>query len=224
MDVSDFGTGGLYLLWGAAAYLLGSVSLGDLVARAAGFPIRSVGTGNPGTANVFREMGTRYAVLVLVLDAFKGAAAMLPMLVLDVSALAAAVGAAGVLTGHYLPVFWNFKGGTGMVVAIGVCFGLSPIGGLAGIPAALVALAMSRNAALSGAAFFIAAGVVGWWASSSVIPATLVALVAGSVVLKSCIQYGWLSGSTRGRTAGQAESYLPASTSVSGNPCNSHER
>ena len=195
MEVSDFGTGGLYLLWGVAAYLLGSVSFGDLVARATGFPIRSVGTGNPGTANIFREMGTRYAVLVLVLDALKGAAAMLPMFVLYVSAQGAAVGAAGVLRGHYLPVFWNFKGGTGMVVAIGVCFGLSPVGGLGGIPAGLVALALSRNAALSGTAFFIAAGVVGWWASSSVIPAGLVALVAGSVVLKSCIQYGWLSRS-----------------------------
>ena len=50
-----------YLLWVAAAYLLGSVSLGDVVARVAGFPIRIAGTGNPGTANVFREMGARYA-------------------------------------------------------------------------------------------------------------------------------------------------------------------
>ena len=204
MDVSDLGSGELYLLWGVAAYLLGSVSLGDLVARAAGFPIRSVGTGNPGTANVLREMGRRYAVLVLVLDALKGAAAMLPIFVFDVAPWGGAVGAAGVLAGHYLPVFWNFKGGTGMVVAIGVCFGLSPVGGLAGIPAALMALGLSRNAAVSGSAFFIVAGVVGWWASSSVVTAVLVAVAAGSVVLKSCIQYGWLSREGAGE-AGSAD-------------------
>ena len=130
----DLGIAWPYLLWGVAAYLLGSVSLGDIVARAAGFPIRDVGTGNPGTANIFREMGARYATLVLVLDMLKGSAAMLPMFVFDVTAWAGMVGAGGVLAGHYLPIFWNFKGGTGMVVAIGVCFGLSPIGGLAGIP------------------------------------------------------------------------------------------
>ena len=181
-----------YLLWAVAAYLLGSVSLGDMVARVAGFPIRSVGTGNPGTANVFREMGARYATLVLVLDILKGAAAMLPALVFDVTPWSGAMGAAGVLMGHYLPIFWNFKGGTGMVVAIGVCLGLAPAGGLAGVPVGLIALGLTRNPALSGAAFFVTAGVVGWLVSSSVIPAVLVALVAGSVVVKSCIQYGWL--------------------------------
>ena len=198
MDVSDWSNEGLHLLWGVAAYLLGSVSLGDLVARAAGFPIRSAGTGNPGTANVFREMGGRHAVLVLVLDALKGVVAMLPMFVFDVGAWGGAVGAAGVLLGHYLPVFWNFRGGTGMVVAIGVCFGLSPVGGLAGIPAALTALGLSRNAAVSGVAFFVTAGVVGWWASSSVAPTVLVAMAAGSVAVKSCIQYGWMSSADTG--------------------------
>ena len=48
-----------------------------------------------------------------------------------------------------------------MVVAIGVCFGLSPIGGLAGVPAGLIALGVRKNAALSGAAFFVTAGAVG---------------------------------------------------------------
>ena len=104
-DSAGVGIGWPYLLWAVAAYLLGSVSLGDMVARAAGFPIRSVGTGNPGTANVFREMGARYAALVLVLDMLKGAAAMLPAVAFDVSSWAGAVGAAGVLTGHYFPIF-----------------------------------------------------------------------------------------------------------------------
>ena len=82
MDVFEsvgISAGWPYLLWAVAAYLLGSVSLGDMVARVAGFPIRNVGTGNPGTANVFREMGARYATLVLVLDILKGSAAMLPV-------------------------------------------------------------------------------------------------------------------------------------------------
>ena len=78
-----------------------------------------------------------------------------------------------------------------------MCFGLSPIGGLAGIPAGLIALALKKNAALSGATFFVTAGAVGWWVSSSVMSAVLVAAVASSVVVKSCIQYGWLSSADR---------------------------
>ena len=89
-----------YLLWGVVAYLLGSISLGDMVARVARFPIRNVGTGNQGTANVFKEMGARYAALVLVLDFLKGSASMLPAFVFDVDDWAGAVGAAGVLMGH----------------------------------------------------------------------------------------------------------------------------
>ena len=195
----DISAGWPYLLWAVAAYLLGSVSLGDMVARVARFPIRITGTGNPGAANVFREMGPRYAALVLVLDILKGSAAMLPAFIFDLTPWSGAVGAAGVLMGHYLPIFWNFKGGTGMVVAIGVCVGLTPMGGLAGVPAGLIALGLTRNPALSGAAFFVTAGLVGWWTSSSAIPPVLVALVAGSVVVKSCIQYGWLRSVARDR-------------------------
>ena len=196
-DFVGVGLGWPYLLWAAAAYLIGSVSIGDMVARAARFPIRSVGTGNPGTANIFREMGARYAIVVLLLDVLKGWVAMLPTFLSDVPIWGGAVGAAGVLTGHYLPIFWNFKGGTGMVVAIGACFGLSPLGGLAGVPAGLTALGLSRNAALSGAMFFMVAGAVGWWHSTSVEVAVLVAIAAASVAVKSVVQCGWQSSTDR---------------------------
>ena len=74
-----------------------------------------------------------------------------------------------------------------------------PYGWVGRSPHWLIALGLSRNAALSGAAFFVAAGAVGWWASSSVLPAVFVTLAAGSVVVKSCIQYGWLSSADRAR-------------------------
>ena len=73
----------MYVLWGCAAYLLGSVSFGDIVARLARFPIRETGTGNPGAANIFREMGPRHAAAVMALDLAKGLAATLPAFLLD---------------------------------------------------------------------------------------------------------------------------------------------
>ena len=181
----------LYALWGCAAYLLGSVSFGDIVARVAGFPIRETGTGNPGVANMFREMGTRYSAIVLALDLVKGIVAMLPTLLLDLPAWTAAVGAAGVLLGHFLPVFWGFQGGTGMVVAMGVSFGLTPLGALIATPVSLVVLRLTKNAAYTGVAYFISTALAGWWLLGDLAVPAMVLAAAGAVLIKSWTQYKW---------------------------------
>ena len=157
-----------YVLWGCASYLLGSVSFGDIVTRVARFPIRELGTGNPGTANIFREVGARYSAVVLALDLAKGMVATLPALLLDLPVWVGLAGTTGVLVGHFLPVFWGFRGGTGMVVAMGTTLGLVPLGGLIATPLALVALRLSKNAGYSGAVFFHhsrTCGLAGAWRS-----------------------------------------------------------
>jgi len=54
----------------AAAYLAGSIPFAYLVARGVkGIDIRTVGSGNVGATNVGRELGFRYFLLVLALDA-----------------------------------------------------------------------------------------------------------------------------------------------------------
>ena len=138
----------VYVLWACGAYLLGSVSFGDIVARLTRTPIREIGTGNPGAANVFREMGLKYAVLVFALDLAKGVAATLPVFLLGLPAWAGLAGAAGVLLGHFLPVFWGFRGGTGMVVAMGIAFGLLPAGALIATVPALAPPAFSEKRGL----------------------------------------------------------------------------
>ena len=62
-------------VWTIASYLLGTVSFGDLVARAAGVDIRALGTKNPGAANIYREIGPKYGIAVFALDVAKGAVA-----------------------------------------------------------------------------------------------------------------------------------------------------
>ncbi len=181
----------LYAFWGCAAYLLGSVSFGDIVARIARFPIREAGTGNPGAANIFREMGTRRSAIVLALDLAKGIVAMLPLLLLDLPVWSGVVGAAGVLLGHFLPVFWGFRGGTGMVVAMGVSFGLIPVGALIAAPVSLVALRLTKNAAYTGVAYFISTALAGWWLLDGLAVPALVLAVAGTVLIKSWTQYRW---------------------------------
>ena len=181
----------VYALWACGAYLLGSVSVGDLVARLGRTPIRRVGTGNPGTANIFREVGPKYAAVVLALDLAKGMAATLPAYLLGLPIWAGIAGAGGVLAGHFFPVFWGFSGGTGMVVAMGITFGLLPAGALIVTPLALVLLRLSKNAGYAGAAFFALAVPVGWLVHQNPSGAATVVAAAVAVLGKSKVQYQW---------------------------------
>jgi glycerol-3-phosphate acyltransferase PlsY len=58
-----------YCATAVAAYLLGSVPTGFLVAKARGIDIRTVGSGNIGATNAFRILGRTAGVFVLLADA-----------------------------------------------------------------------------------------------------------------------------------------------------------
>ena len=72
----------IIVVWTIASYLLGVVPFGDIVARIAGVDIRSVGTRNPGAANVYREIGPKHGIAVFALDVAKGVVATAPMLLI----------------------------------------------------------------------------------------------------------------------------------------------
>jgi len=64
-----------YIIVAIAAYLIGSIPFGFLVAKAKGIDIRSVGSGNIGATNAMRVLGKPAGISVLLLDALKGYAA-----------------------------------------------------------------------------------------------------------------------------------------------------
>jgi glycerol-3-phosphate acyltransferase PlsY len=113
-----------------AAYLIGSVPFGYIVARAKGVDIRRIGSGNIGATNVARACGRLAGRIVLALDIAKGfvpAAFVAPLMVawLDpaagAQALAASRAAAALaaIVGHNWPVWLLFRGGKGVAVTIG---------------------------------------------------------------------------------------------------------
>src|SRR5687768_2517417 len=63
----------LLLLISLAAYLIGAVPFGYLVARRRGIDIFKEGSGNIGATNVGRVLGRKFGVLVFFLDFLKGA-------------------------------------------------------------------------------------------------------------------------------------------------------
>jgi glycerol-3-phosphate acyltransferase PlsY len=109
------------------AYLSGSVNYAIIVTRVVtGKDIRTLGTKNPGTANVGRNVGRSWAAVVFFLDVAKGLGPMiLARLVFfpgDTYWQLFAVAAVGIaaITGHCKPVFFRFRGGGGIATSIGV--------------------------------------------------------------------------------------------------------
>ena len=103
----------------AVGYLLGSIPFGLLLTRLAGKgDIREIGSGNIGATNVLRTGSKGLAAATLLLDALKGAAAVLIAQRLWPDAVNFA--AAGALIGHLYPVWLRLKGGKGVATMLGI--------------------------------------------------------------------------------------------------------
>lgn len=126
------------LVWGISCvvlgYLAGSIPFGYLVARwVRGIDIRQHGSGNLGATNVGRVLGNKWGILVLVLDALKGAlpVALLPRLLLPPGTTGflhwqTATGLATII-GHMYPISLGLRGGKGVATALGVVCCLAPL-------------------------------------------------------------------------------------------------
>lgn len=111
------------------AYLLGSVPFGIVMARLFGLgDLRAVGSGNIGATNVLRTGNKPAAFLTLILDAGKGAIAVLIARALLGEDAAQLSGFAAFL-GHCFPIFLRFHGGKGVATFLGTLLALAwPIG------------------------------------------------------------------------------------------------
>jgi len=107
-------------------YLLGSVPFAFLLARGGGVDIRVSGSRNVGAANVLRMTGVGRGVVVLLLDAAKGTAAVWVAELAGVGAAARAAAGVAAVVGHVYPVWLRFHGGKGVAVAAGVFSMLVP--------------------------------------------------------------------------------------------------
>lgn len=112
-----------------AAYLLGSIPFGLILAKlCGGTDVRKEGSGNIGATNVARVVGPMAGILTLVLDAAKGAVAvLLAERLSNTSALWMMIAAIAALLGHCFPVWLRFQGGKGVATAAGIFLALCPL-------------------------------------------------------------------------------------------------
>ena len=148
-----------------AAYLLGAIPNGLLIARLKGIDLQKVGSGNIGATNVFRCVGKGWGVAAFVLDAVKGfvPAFCFPRLMESAPDwLGLACGVAAV-AGHNWPVWLRFKGGKGVSTSVGMLLGIAPAAAGVGFLVFAVTVVLTRWVSLGSVLAAVAVPVAGLW-------------------------------------------------------------
>lgn len=129
-----------FVIGALAAFLIGSLPWGLWIGKLTrGVDVRRFGSGNLGATNVYRVLGPAWGITVLLLDAAKGAAAVLVVRLLAAGGLehggaaslglawAGLIGLAASVLGHSFSPFAGFRGGKGVATAAGAWGVLAPV-------------------------------------------------------------------------------------------------
>ena len=175
-----------YVIVAVAAYMLGSIPAGFLMARAKGIDIRTVGSGNIGATNAMRALGKPLGIFVLLMDGLKGWLACLfgkwfciwyvchfslfSNVGLDEQALESLLPivqceiVAGIFAvlGHNYTCWLGFKGGKGIATSAGVYLALAPWALLVALAVFLLALLVTRYVSVGSISAAVALPAAVW--------------------------------------------------------------
>jgi glycerol-3-phosphate acyltransferase PlsY len=123
------------------SYIVGSIPTSVMLSKwRHGFDIRSKGSGNAGGTNVFRVLGWKSGVFIIIVDALKGVLATTVIARLfwdptlpfynhtpfdDFTIIQMICGGAAII-GHVWTMFAGFKGGKGIATGAGMLIGIAP--------------------------------------------------------------------------------------------------
>jgi acyl phosphate:glycerol-3-phosphate acyltransferase len=154
-----------------ASYIVGSIPTSIIISKLSkGFDIRHHGSGNAGGTNVWRVLGWKLGLIVILLDMLKGALATyyIPQLFWDpglpfqnrtpfedITIVRIICGGAAII-GHIWTLFAGFKGGKGVATGAGMLMGLAPIEFIIAISIFGVVLGLSRYVSLGSIAAAVA--------------------------------------------------------------------
>ncbi len=152
------------IVWLLGAFLIGAIPWGYLVAHLHfKTDIRKHGSQNIGATNVARTLGMKAGLLVLLLDALKGAV-VVGMTQIYFSHVLWLVGLSGffAIGGHVFTPFLRFRGGKGIATGLGAIAIMSPQAAIIAVLAFGVFVVATRIISLASLAGI--AGVVVWMA------------------------------------------------------------
>ncbi|HEX6315537.1 MAG TPA: glycerol-3-phosphate acyltransferase [Gemmatimonadaceae bacterium] len=135
----------------AGCYALGCFVAAYYVTRwRRGVDIRASGSGNAGARNMARVYGYSDAALTLVLDAAKGAIAVIAGIALIGTDWAGVLALLAAIVGHIWPAQLGFHGGKGAATGLGGILVLDPVASLVLLAAGALWFAISRDFFRSG--------------------------------------------------------------------------
>lgn len=175
------------------AYLIGSIPTALLISKKFfGIDIRDYGSGNMGAANTFRVLGSRYGVMVMVIDIVKGMVAvglytLLPFYIrneFERTNFMIGLGLAAVI-GHVFPIFANFKGGKGVATLFGMMLAMQPVVAISCVGVFLFVLYLTRYVSLSAilGAMMLPVCVLWIWNESEILYRVFTLLIAFLVIV-----------------------------------------
>jgi glycerol-3-phosphate acyltransferase PlsY len=184
----------------AAAYLLGSIPFGVVIARiSGGVDLRRVGSGNIGATNVLRAVGKAAAALTLLGDIGKGVLAVGVARWAGADAFVVALTALAAVLGHLYPIWARFRGGKGVATTLGVILGAMPIVGALLLLIWLMVAAISRYSSLAALVATASLPVLTWLVDGRTAMLALSGVLAILVVVRHAENIRRLAAGTEGR-------------------------
>ncbi len=144
------------------SYLVGSIPTSIIISKLVkGIDIRNFGSGNAGGTNVMRVLGWKYGVLVILLDALKGAIAVILVARLhfgvlpfqnvspfDDFTLVQIIAGLSAVVGHIWTIFAGFKGGKGIATALGMLIMIITVDMLIALAVFVLTVSISKYVSL----------------------------------------------------------------------------
>lgn len=154
------------------AYLIGSLSFGIYLSALKGKDIRNEGSKSSGATNVTRVMGLSLGLITFFGDFVKAVLAILIGWLLEGTNGAMLAGILAVI-GHNWPVYYQFRGGKGVVCSVAVILVLCPLEGSIAAIAAIAVIYFTRFVSLGSLTYLFVSFVMllvirgfhpyGWW-------------------------------------------------------------
>ncbi|MDO4344828.1 MAG: glycerol-3-phosphate 1-O-acyltransferase PlsY [Eubacteriales bacterium] len=123
----------------AIGYIFGLFQTSYIIGKMHGIDIRDHGSGNAGTTNMLRTMGTKAGIMTFAGDCLKCVLAVWAVKLIfggdhkDILPLLELYAAAGVILGHNFPFYLGFRGGKGIAATAGLVLSLHPVMAVCGI-------------------------------------------------------------------------------------------
>lgn len=167
-----------------ASFWVGALPFGYWAARLRKIDIRKVGSGNIGATNVFRVLGAKVGLTVLLLDALKGFVPTWLALQAGASDVEAILVGVAAILGHTFSPLVGFKGGKGVATGLGALLAAAPLTVAVAFPLWLVAFLITRWVSLGSVLAATSVPIAAYLLGYSLPAVGVLAAAALTVVLK----------------------------------------